>query len=88
MVTGNTVYQNQVMGLYGDRGGVDGHHPADGGMSLPEPYPGLVNEAEDLPAGDKSAAFRHTRRAEWIRGNSARLQHFGIAGANSWTAPL
>lgn len=34
-------------------------------MSRPEPLPRgeLVSEAEDLLAGDKSAAFKHTGRA-------------------------
>ena len=43
----------------------------------------LANEAEDLLAGNKSAVYKLGRRAEWIRGNLARvLRHFG-AGADT-----
>ena len=43
----------------------------------------LANEAEDLLTGNKSAVYKLGRRAEWIRGNLARvLRHFG-AGADT-----
>lgn len=46
----------------------------------------VANEAEELLTGDNSAACKHSRRADWVRGNlTLVLRHFGAEGnAAGW----
>lgn len=46
----------------------------------------VANEAEALLTGDKSAAFKHSRRVDWVRSNlTLVLRHFGAeANAAGW----